>query len=177
MCVVRCVLLTHSAATSQRHAPAPRQRCTFPQNEQPQRQQGDQCMSTQKTNTKRRHTKEGEGFGETDHEAKGIGFRFPTPPLAKWTAYSNPLPRLFPHSSSPPTPIVPLSSPQHVFVTSKRFGFQRSRFMFDLLYSNFSCWLCPTRACVVEVALMDAPLPTPTSDHCQTQWPVTITVV
>ena len=29
MRVVRCVLLTHSAATSQRHAPAPRQRCIF----------------------------------------------------------------------------------------------------------------------------------------------------
>ena len=27
--VVRCVLLTHSAATSQRRAPAPRQRCIF----------------------------------------------------------------------------------------------------------------------------------------------------
>ena len=30
---------THSAATSQRRAPAPRQRCIFPQNKQPQRQQ------------------------------------------------------------------------------------------------------------------------------------------
>ena len=29
MRVVRCLLLTHSAATSQRHAPAPRQRCIF----------------------------------------------------------------------------------------------------------------------------------------------------
>ena len=37
---------------------------------------------TQRGGTRRKE----EGIGETDHEAKGISV--PTPPLAKWTAYS-----------------------------------------------------------------------------------------
>ena len=65
----------------------------------------------------------------------------------------------------------------HVLVTPKRFDFQESKSV--LLSAFFSCagnsavklcgcWLCPTRARMVEVELMDAPLPTPTSDHYQT---------
>ena len=52
---------THSAATSQRHAPAPRQRCLFPQNKQPQRQRAASAQSVQRTGTGGEGRKSGGG--------------------------------------------------------------------------------------------------------------------